>query len=65
MTVHRIRYRRPEAPWSLSLMTTPDAKEAAVQIGRLTALGYRVEDVLPPLVGDGAESTHPVRLNER
>ena len=49
MTLHKIRYRRPETPWSLSQMTTPDAKEAAIQVDRLVALGYRVADVTPPL----------------
>lgn len=46
-------------------MTTPDAKEAAVQVDRLTALGYRVADVVPPLVQDGTERTLPAGLDER
>jgi hypothetical protein len=45
VTPHRIRYRRPETPWSLSQMTTPDAKEAEIQVDRLVALGYHVADV--------------------
>jgi len=49
MTVHRIRYRRPETPWSLSQMTTPSAEDAAIQVKRLLALGYAVADVTPPL----------------
>jgi hypothetical protein len=49
MTPYRIRYRRPETPWSLSQMTTPDAKAAAIQVDRLVALGYCVTDVTPPL----------------
>jgi hypothetical protein len=45
VSVHRIRYRRPETPWSLSQMTTPDAKEASIHVDRLVALGYQVVDV--------------------
>ncbi len=48
--VHKIRYRRPETPWSLSQMTTQNAVDAAIQIKRLLALGYAVADVTPPLV---------------
>ncbi|MEI9990835.1 MAG: hypothetical protein WDM86_12420 [Rhizomicrobium sp.] len=47
--IHRIRYRRPETPWSLSQMTTQNAVDAAAQIKRLQALGYTVADVVPPL----------------
>jgi len=49
VSVHRIRYRRPETPWSLSQMTTQNATDAAIQIKRLLALGYAVADVVPPL----------------
>jgi len=49
MTEHAIRYRRPETPWSLSKMTTQNAKDAAQQVERLIALGYVVADVTPPL----------------
>ena len=49
MTVHRIRYRRPETPWSLSQMTTQTAEDAAIQVQRLVRLGYSVSDVTPPL----------------
>ncbi len=62
MTVHRIRYRRPDAPWSLAQMTTPNAVEAAIQVGRLKALGYHVADVTPPL-GEPAPRG-PVLLEE-
>lgn len=48
-TVHRIRYRRPETPWSLSAMTTQTAADAAIQVQRLVALGYTVSEVTPPL----------------
>ncbi|MEJ0040944.1 MAG: hypothetical protein WDM81_01355 [Rhizomicrobium sp.] len=48
--MHKIRYRRPETPWSLSQMTTQNAVDAAIQIKRLLALGYAVADVTPPLV---------------
>jgi len=65
VTVHRIRYRRPETPWSLSQMTTPDAKEAAIQVDRLVALGYSVADVMPPLARDAATRPMPVPLDER
>jgi hypothetical protein len=57
MTTHAIRYRRPETPWSLSRMTTQNAKDAAHQVERLIALGYQVADVTPPL--DGAPATDP------
>ncbi|HEY0303190.1 MAG TPA: hypothetical protein VGC36_17720 [Rhizomicrobium sp.] len=48
-TVHKIRYRRPETPWSLSSMTTQTAADAAIQVQRLVALGYTVSEVSPPL----------------
>lgn len=56
MTMHAIRYRRPETPWSLSRMTTQSAKEAAHQVERLVALGYQVKDVTPPLEEPAAAS---------
>ncbi len=46
-------------------MTTPDAKEAAIQVDRLTALGYRVADVAPPLARDGGGGPQPAPLEER
>ena len=49
MTVHKIRYRRPETPWSLTQMTTQTAEDAALQVQRLVALGYSVTDVTPSL----------------
>ena len=49
MSEHRIRYRRPETPWSLSQMTAQNATDAAMQVKRLLALGYAVADVMPPL----------------
>ncbi len=49
MTIHRIRYRRPETPWSLSHMTTQTAEDAAIQVQRLVALGYTVAEVSTPL----------------
>jgi hypothetical protein len=46
MTNFTIRYRRPEAPWSLVKMTVPDGDEATqIQKSRLEALGYSVIDV--------------------
>jgi hypothetical protein len=45
-----IRYRRPEAPWSVVVMVVPGEAEAALmQVQRLRALGYTVFDVSPPL----------------
>jgi hypothetical protein len=45
-----IRYRRPEAPWSLIEMTVPNGEEAAqMQRMRLVALGYSVVDVSPSI----------------
>lgn len=46
---HAIRYRRPETPGSLTAMTVPTGDEAALQVKRLIALGYKVVDVVPPL----------------
>jgi hypothetical protein len=40
-----IRYRRPEAPWSMVKMTVPSGEEAQIQTARLEALGYSVMDV--------------------
>jgi hypothetical protein len=46
---YAIRYRRPETPGSLAGMTVPNGDEAALQVKRLLALGYKVVDVVPPL----------------
>lgn len=46
---HCIRFRRPETPWSLSRMTTESAEQAAIQVQRLSALGYTIINVTPPL----------------
>ena len=56
MTVHKIRYRRPETPWSLTQMTTQSAEDAALQVQRLVALGYSVTDVTPSLAPVAAAS---------
>lgn len=64
VTVHRIRYRRPDAPWSLLQMTAPDAKGAAAQVDRLLALGYQVADVTPPLARNDAAAPIPAPLGE-
>jgi hypothetical protein len=49
-TSYTMRYRRPEAPWSVGRMVVPDGAEAAaLQKARLEALGYSVIDVTPPL----------------
>jgi len=42
-----IRYRRPEAPWSVVKMVVPHADAATAQIDRLKALGYSIIDVEP------------------
>jgi hypothetical protein len=48
---YTIRYRRPDAPWSVVNMTIPDNGEAAVlfQQTRLETLGYSIIDVTPPI----------------
>ena len=49
-TAFTIRYRRPEAPWSLAKMTVPNGEEAALaQKARLEALGYWVIDIAPSI----------------
>jgi hypothetical protein len=62
VSLHRIRYRRPETPWSLSHMTTQNAVDAAIQIKRLLALGYAVADVTPPLAEIAPELAAEERL---
>jgi hypothetical protein len=48
-SAHIIRYRRPEAPWSVVHMTVPNGADATkVQTMRLEALGYSIIDVTPP-----------------
>jgi hypothetical protein len=42
-----IRYRRPQAPWSVVKMVVPGAAQATAQIDRLKALGYSIIDVEP------------------
>jgi hypothetical protein len=49
MPTHRIRFRRPETPWSLSQMTAESDEKAVIQVDRLIALGYAIADVSPPL----------------
>jgi hypothetical protein len=49
MTVHTIRYRRPEAPSVVVVMGVPNSTEAAIQVDRLRALGYTIHDLTPPL----------------
>lgn len=48
---YTIRYRRPDAPWSVVNMTIPNNAEAAVllQQTRLETLGYSIIDVTPPI----------------
>ena len=42
-----IRYRRPDAPWSVGRMVVPGGSEAAaVHIERLKALGYAIVDAV-------------------
>jgi hypothetical protein len=48
--MYTIRYRRPEALWSLAKMTlSTDFAGATLQIARLRALDYRIVDITPPL----------------
>ncbi len=42
-----IRYRRPEAPWSVVKMVVPGTDAVKSQIDRLKALGYSIIDVEP------------------
>jgi hypothetical protein len=49
---HRIHFRRPETPYSLSKMTASSQHEALLQIRRLKALGYTITEVIPPLEGE-------------
>ncbi len=60
--IHRIRYLRPETPWSLSQMTVQNAEDAAIQVKRLLALGYAVADVVPPLLDATAAPAQDERL---
>ncbi|MEI9996004.1 MAG: hypothetical protein WDM91_15520 [Rhizomicrobium sp.] len=47
---YTIRYRRPEAPWSVVVMVVPNGADMALaQVQRLRALGYAVFDVTPAL----------------
>ena len=49
MTTYTIRYRRPEAPSSIVVMSVPNDVEAQSQMDRLRALGYTIHDLTPPL----------------
>jgi len=42
-----IRYRRPEAPWSVVRTVVPGAEATKTQVDRLKALGYSIIDVEP------------------
>ena len=50
---HTISFRRPELRHVLSKMSVPPGEDVAAQVRRLEDLGYRVEDVSPPLTGYG------------
>ncbi len=45
--IFTIRYRRPQAPWSVVKMAVPGAEAALAQVKRLKALGYSIIDVEP------------------
>ena len=48
---YTIRYRRPDAPWSVVVMVVPSgADNATTQMNRLKALGYSIVDISPPLL---------------
>ena len=50
MATYTIRYRRPDAPWSVVTMIVPGgADDAIAQIQRLKTLCYVIVDVLPQL----------------
>ena len=54
---YTIRYRRPDAPWSVVNMTIPDDAEALLfQQTRLETLGYSIIDVTPPIQPANAEA---------
>ncbi len=47
---YTIRYRRPDAPWSVVVMVVPSGvDEAITQMNRLRTLGYSIVDVSPTL----------------
>ena len=47
---YTIRYRRPDAPWSVVVMVVPSGVDnATAQMSRLRTLGYSIVDVSPPL----------------
>ena len=50
MTTYTIRYRRPDAPWSVVTMIVPSgAEDTMIQKQRLKRLGYSIVDIWPPL----------------
>ena len=56
---YTIRYRRPDAPWSVVVMVVPSgADDAMAQMQRLKTLGYSIVDVSPRL----PEATPPVAI---
>jgi len=50
---HTISFRRPELRHVLSKMSVPPGEDVAAQIRHLEDLGYKVENVSPPLTGYG------------
>lgn len=50
---HTISFRRPELHHVLAKMSVPPSEDVAAQVRRLEDLGYKVEDVSPPLTGYG------------
>jgi hypothetical protein len=50
---HTISFRRPELRHVLSKMSVPPGEDVVAQIRHLEDLGYKVENVSPPLTGYG------------
>jgi hypothetical protein len=49
--VYTIRYRRPDAPWSVAVTAmTGTVETVTMHVDRLRALGYKIHDITPPLV---------------
>jgi hypothetical protein len=53
IVTHTISFRRPELRHVLSRMSVPPGEDVAAQVRRLEDLGYKVENVSPPLTGYG------------
>ena len=60
LVTHTISFRRPELRHVLAKMSVPPSEDVAAQVRHLEDLGYKVEDVSPPLTGYGPpQNPHP------